>query len=364
MQPRPKSRRWFWLVLLACFGVVAVFRLRHLDEPMHKGRPVRVWVEQCFSLRPPGDIARKELPKIGTPAVPLLRANLKLKDSWLRKRWYKSMSGQPAWLRNWLPEGLPVQDIRFITHGLLSQLGTNAVAAVPDLIWIVERKRDPVLFAVENLGNIGPAASNALPVLRAFVFTNSFEQANLAAAIWKIDNDTKAALNRLLPLLTNQLDFTAATVLGYMGPAAAPAAPALADIVASSTKPMGLRMNSANSLGRIGVNDGSVREAYLLGMKASNTWLEVSCALGLWRIDETFGPKALSLHLEIIEESKGTPDHKNRILYLLRDYKMAPEQAIPILRSLVESGSGKQRRHAIEALQMLTNQPPSRLPTQ
>jgi HEAT repeat protein len=83
------------------------------------------------------------------------------------------------------------------------------------------------------LGEIGPAARDAVPVLASRLTTrNDWTRIVAAQAIWKINQDTNLALPPLLESLqdTNRGDINfllAATLLGQLGPAALPAVPHL-----------------------------------------------------------------------------------------------------------------------------------------
>ena len=86
---------------------------------------------------------------------------------------------------------------------LLENLGTNAMPALPDLLWLLERTPGTNLLFVEVakcLSNLGTKSASAIPQLRKQfdIETNWEECCALAAAIFKIDQTQAGALDFLI----------------------------------------------------------------------------------------------------------------------------------------------------------------------
>lgn len=152
------------LILLAT--VVAWLFLRFV-EPVHNGRPLTFWAQQYGSNNWSGrkELAREAefaIQQIGTNAIPFLLDLMQARDSDLKKR-----------LRQQVPkkwhDPLHLNDNsgkvrRMGAHGLAA-LGTNAPAAVPELIKLATHHpdEDGRYIAVFALRTLGPAAEDAIP---------------------------------------------------------------------------------------------------------------------------------------------------------------------------------------------------------
>jgi beta-lactamase regulating signal transducer with metallopeptidase domain len=150
----------------------------------------------------------------------------------------------------------------------LKATGPAAAPAVPDLIRALESRNDDGSFisatdgqldpdtgttmgtalrraALETLGNIGPAAQDAIPVLRKFLnATGEFSLGNRvfsAKALWQITGKADETLPVLINALKNEDSFYAADILGTMGPAAKPAIPTLQSALQSRERYTRLR---------------------------------------------------------------------------------------------------------------------------
>ncbi|MDB6065346.1 MAG: hypothetical protein JWR26_1554 [Pedosphaera sp.] len=171
--PNRKSRRGFGkpllfgLSTLLVIGIVTI-ELHHRPEAMHKGRPVREWVELALAERPSmGETnARHAVVEIGSPAVPYLIEALTSKN-------HGVIHQRVEWLRWHLPERLRWAALeycvsRHVAAGwLLSDMGEAGRPAVPALIRCL--KQCPELHYVnssellDDLGNLGSATNEALP---------------------------------------------------------------------------------------------------------------------------------------------------------------------------------------------------------
>ena len=104
--------------------------------------------------------------------------------------------------------------------------------AVPELIKAAEDDRYPGRdLALEALGEIGPAAREALPLIERLIATDDLPAFCQAVLIkWQIDGDSAFAIDQMVPLLDHEQgrDYhTAVRTLVRMGPDAKTAVPAL-----------------------------------------------------------------------------------------------------------------------------------------
>jgi hypothetical protein len=122
--------------------------------------------------------------------------------------------------------------------------------------------REPAvrLAAATALGDIGPAAEEAVPAL-AKVFTNQNNSSDLRAAAVRalgfVGPAAGDAVPEMIGVLTNyhnrsDLRQAAAEALGAMGPAAHSAAPALAQSLADYNNTSAVRQAAATALGHVG----------------------------------------------------------------------------------------------------------------
>lgn len=102
------------------------------------------------------------------------------------------------------------------------------------------------------LGEIGPAASNALPnLIRALKSGDSWLPPLAAEAIWKISGDAQAILPCLIDSLKNSDEarrLLALRILSQMGPAAQPALPAIRETTNTDMK---MRREAVEALRRV-----------------------------------------------------------------------------------------------------------------
>jgi HEAT repeat protein len=130
------------------------------------------------------------------------------------------------------------EEIRIWAAITLGHIGSNAASAVEPLIGLVQDEAHPVVVpnAITALGEIGPPAIRALPVLAPMV--NDPEHRNHVMAIqafWRIGPKGLGEASLVIPKLIDRLQTTkssherawVAGVLGGMGSAAREAIPAL-----------------------------------------------------------------------------------------------------------------------------------------
>jgi HEAT repeat protein len=153
--------------------------------------------------------------------------------------------------------------VRFYAALAFKEMGSDAATAVPELARVVA---DPGVGAETNqffylraaaalaLGKIGPASSNALPMLRAALQEpNSYLRGQVAVAIWRIDSDVDTAmpvLIREMPSTSEDSKWDWIVALGEMGPRARAAVPQLRNELKNDQKSWVLE-HVTNTLKRI-----------------------------------------------------------------------------------------------------------------
>ena len=242
-QPKPKRRRrWKWigggaLALFVGFVVCVFMPEKAFDEPVYQGKPLSKWLDGYALWRgiEPTDEQDGKVDavvrKIGTNSIPALFHWLELRDTtthklkfWIAKKgWYE--------FKEW---PLPAEARNMQAANGFHALGPEAREAVPRLIKLYERNRsvlDRELVA-HALGGIGPAASNAVPVLLGVItnFTGQGTIHNSFAALGEIHVFPEKIVPFLIPYLTNsEGSFRNSAIwnLRQYGSNARPAIPAL-----------------------------------------------------------------------------------------------------------------------------------------
>ncbi|MDB6023580.1 MAG: domain containing protein [Pedosphaera sp.] len=205
-----KRRRILTIALL--FAVLSgfVWLILHPKEPIYQGKTLSFWLEQYYRnkdiqyLTPTNRIAlrneaRTALVQIGTNATPyylkLVGARIsRVQERLLRSSWPYHIPWMRASYIRWVQE----RDRADITKKGLSGfeiLGTSGAPAVPDLIRLLSTGEDvlspdSVTYA---LSFIGPAATNAVPVLiHNFSVRRGASRDSTIAALSAICFDNKA----------------------------------------------------------------------------------------------------------------------------------------------------------------------------
>ncbi|MFD0904567.1 HEAT repeat domain-containing protein [Actinomadura sediminis] len=114
-----------------------------------------------------------------------------------------------------------------VLHGTAAW-GERALPLLPELVSLLERRK-AVPSAARVLASLGPAATDAVPVLRRFLGRRHGRPAseNAAWAIWRITGDGDEPLRYLARAVRHGPDDDAAGHLFALGAAAAPAVPLL-----------------------------------------------------------------------------------------------------------------------------------------
>jgi HEAT repeats len=206
-------------------------------EPLYQGKPLSFWMDQMISADPGGngfgiwqggesDAAVRNL---GTNAIPTLLRFLRAKDSnmtlsllsFLQRQHFITIKHLPAGIRN--IEGANGFQI----------LGARAEPALPALtnIYREDISRMSSQCTLRAIGNIGPPAKAALPVLLEALSSSNGRARSLAIdALVSVHADASMVLPELLKSLSDPdagVREAAARALGSFGGRATTAVPAL-----------------------------------------------------------------------------------------------------------------------------------------
>jgi HEAT repeat protein len=162
------------------------------------------------------------------------------------------------------------EEVRLCAAVTLGQFGPNAASAVEPLIESVRDEAHPVVIpsAIKALGEMGPVAIRALPVLAPMV--RAPESRNYIMAIhafWRIGPKGQAEASIVVPKLIDRLGTSTwprerawiAEILVEMGPAAREAIPALSMAAADPEQEVALA--AANALRTLTRTDANLESA-------------------------------------------------------------------------------------------------------
>jgi hypothetical protein len=222
------------ILLVAMMGIwLVVRRGSGATEPVYQGKTLTLWLEDHFTTLPnsPGrEKADEAVRRIGTNAIPSLLRMIRAKDPPAFVLKLLDLAGKQRLVR------IRYRHARQRHYGAdyaFQILGTNAVCAVPELIRICEAPRDPASqeYAAKALGDIGPAAKAAIPVLlRSFAHTNAEVRFRAVSAVLQIGGDPNILVPALKSVLKDpkrEVRFNAVGALRRLGARARPALPEL-----------------------------------------------------------------------------------------------------------------------------------------
>lgn len=124
----------------------------------------------------------------------------------------------------------PDTNVRASAAQGLAFLGPRAKKAVPSLIELVKKNDDAIVDAIITLGSIGPAATESVPHLLESIQKNRRAKSVGLQSLGLMAPEDKRTLKALEKGLEEEdalVRTTAAATLGYIGPPAASAIPAL-----------------------------------------------------------------------------------------------------------------------------------------
>lgn len=259
------------MLVIVSIAALAAWDRRELS---YQGKPASCWLDHFSSPREGTNLSLLAFQAMGSNAVPYLVRVLETKPSALGKKLDAELHGSsgrgqnlPERIKHHLPSAMRTEGRRENAALVVSELGPVAEAAIPTLIRIMEDPSEDrrvageargALFSMGEklasqtprfmgylkhgdiearelgasyLGSIGPKAKPAIPLLlEAVDGANGSVRWAAAQALWRIDRQTNVALRVFSPSLegTNRNRSSAFIYLREMGPAAKPAALAIA----------------------------------------------------------------------------------------------------------------------------------------
>jgi HEAT repeat protein len=308
-RPGGKTRRllltWTGVLLAAALGMI--WLAGGFDrQPTYHGRPASYWLDHAQADNPvlsPGGGAEAEeaFRVIGLKALPFLVKTMERKPSRLLIRLDEFADDhwvdRPKWLARLLPDLDQMEVRRIQAASWIGKLGPVAAAAIPAL---ARRLGDPAetdelqeeagealkamgeaaamvlpelkanlkstnedvqVTSAEILGNIGPKALPAAPLLKAATAKPDQFGLSCARALWHIENDSQTLLqvcSNVLAQSGSDLRMQSIDSLCALGPVARPLAPMLQ--AALRDKDVQVRWRAAKALREI---DAEVWEAGL-----------------------------------------------------------------------------------------------------
>jgi HEAT repeat protein len=244
-------------LLLGVSGACA-WLVRLPSEPVYHGRPLSAWLQQYYVNGGAGGImpdkteqtwhadteTDEALLKIGTNAFPLLLQLIQAHDSDLRLRLIE-LFGKQRWVNY---HYTPAWILNMEAARAFATLGSRASNAVPALTKIYSQNisEDSEDAIVASLGYIGPAASNAVPLLLMQAGnTNDDFRIGAIWALGQIHAQSGAVVPAVTKLLRNanpMVQNESASALGRFGSAAIPAVPFLIECL--NAKPADWQSNN------------------------------------------------------------------------------------------------------------------------
>jgi hypothetical protein len=197
-------RKWFRILLvmllLAVAGGIAWLAFRSPAEPVYNGKALSVWLQNFNSDVVDGREAEDAVRHIGTNAIPTLLSMLRAKDSGLKIRFIRLLARQ-----NWIKIKVTLAaDRNYAACSAFEVLGADAKSAVPELIQIYGQdiSTESKCLTADALGYIGPLATNAIPaLLRGLKTTNDPVRWNTVWALRKIHSQPELVVPELIKLL-------------------------------------------------------------------------------------------------------------------------------------------------------------------
>jgi HEAT repeat protein len=195
----------------------------------------------------------------------------------------------------------PDTEARLAAAAEVSKLGPAAADAAPALIEALKCERIEVLFASSRIAASRPRFAGALisigeaaaPKLRAALeHDNGLVRVWSAYALFRIDKDPSRAIPILIDAFGEGVEIAndAAQVLELIGPAAAPAAPAL--IARLEHRDFTARCNAAHALAKIA--DGQKPDLLVTALQHESRLTRIGAAYALHEVDDDSLRKALA----------------------------------------------------------------------
>ncbi len=305
-------------VLLIAFAGVFVWQAsRRQEEPVYQGRTVDAWLDDMTASLGNRTTSRKSgygdaLDQMGLKAVPFIFRKLEQNDSAFQNKYRDLWPKLPGFLQKHLRQPKPISFNAWTAGMALACCGTNATSMIIDKF---------------NDGN--PAVREAAwwavaPFAGHLISTNEIFSLCLPALK---DN---AALVRL----------EATRSLGQMGAAASNAVPAIIPLLSSSdagrhpSQRVYVRANAAMALGSIGPAASSAIPALTNLIAVGDGYARVAAAVALWHITSN---ENLSLPVIMNELPTFNKNSKQMPIDALKEMGPRAKAAFPLLVSELPS---------------------------
>lgn len=255
------------LILLAVAGVgLTTWLVLRTDEPIYQGKPLTVWLKEYCADHDAYLVAhglhadpRAEkdfrsdallaIRAIGTNGLPMLLRMAQAKDHPIKARILKALRGSSIFSTSFVS----AEDHRKMACIGFYVLGHLGQGAVQDLLPLLSQPDIELkLTAADCLGNIGPPAKAAVPLLlRLLDHTNRIVRWDATANLGRIRMEHELVVPILMKNLTtsNSILGTTISTLGEFGVSAKPAVPNLLKLL---NHPDGyIRLETLDALKRI-----------------------------------------------------------------------------------------------------------------
>jgi HEAT repeat protein len=286
-------RRKIWAIASLVFFVVVFAVVFSASRPRAKSgivvrdRALEDWIEEF--LRSNDYVATEAIKVAGSNAVPLLREPLKRRSTVANTLWVKTWPNLPPFLQNRFQKPVLARDARMNTVALLRDMPDQSKTILPDLLARLQDEDAQIrLHTAITLGNIGPDASAAVPMLLEFTrSTAHVTRVYSANALWKVSGEVEPALSVLEAGLKEKgakFRWVTPFYLGEMGTNALRAVPLLVE--ASNDSDKEVASLALQALAQISVESVPVLVKHL---ESNDPAMRISAATALGKL----GPKAI-----------------------------------------------------------------------
>jgi hypothetical protein len=307
---------WASLPLVLVLFLLALTFLPRWLEPSYGGKRVSQWFDEAVGLTS-DEFHRSEayqaFSEMEGDALPFLIRCLKVRLPSRPGPYSRFYAATPAKLRRFLPEprsAAKVINRHYLALQVLSEIGADqrfkaaegipikkasVASAIPVLRSLLESSDSGTRgFAAQAAAYMGPLAAPLVPELTelarwrddaAPAVAQTLGPIVAVQALGTIGPAASNAVYVLIAMTTNtvpELRVPAIQSLGAMGAAARLAVPALASHL---TNPGGFRFLAARALAEIGIVPDEVVPALLAMRQGTNSWEQYAAALALWNRD-------------------------------------------------------------------------------
>jgi HEAT repeat protein len=204
-----------------------------------------------------------------------------------------------------------------------------------------------------SLGNIGPPAAAAVPLLNDCFqsTTNVNHRFEIAFALCRIDSSQTNALDYLAANLKHHTNVSLAVLaakrLGELGPAAMPAVPVLIDALNDGYEQV--QTEAAAALKKLGVPVKQYLPTLKVDLKSENVLLRFRTAMRVMQ----FEPGDRDAHLVLLDQANERSTYRYDVVTAFGDAGPAAKDVAPALRELLKSKDARLRIEAAAALKKI-----------